>query len=388
MHWHEPVGLTPAGASRFARPPRAHDRFMAEEGLATLRATFVPSLPAVPRSLWRRLGGQGVFIQLHGTEGALGCSVSEIPAGAALSVEKHLCEEILLVLEGRGTTELWLDGDAERVVFEWQPGSLFTIPPNAQHRLINAAATPALIFSASNLPAVLNQLGDTEAVFANPFIFRNRFDDETGLAFDDIEPDPVRGLALCRTSLVPDVIGCDLPLDNRHSPGYRQMTLGMTSDAMTCSVGEHRPGRYSRAHLLPPAGVTLCLRGSGHVLLWPERLGPTPWRSGFETEVLRLNLQHHAMFAAGPGGGRWYHQVFNTGKIPLRLLVWSVPDRPAGPPGAEELDEAVVELADGGTMIPYWAEDPNLRSDYARICAETGITNRMRPDDYRAPDAA
>jgi hypothetical protein len=89
------------------------------------------------------------------------------------------------------------------------------------------------------------------------------------------------------------------------------------------------------------------------------------------------------MFAAGPGGGRWYHQIFNTGKAPLRLLSWSVPDRPQGPPGEEERDEIVVELADGGTMIPYWMEDPQLRMDYAAA----SVLNRMRPDDYQAPDA-
>lgn len=378
LHWHEPAGLSPAGVRRYARPPRAHDRFMAEEAIPVLRAAAVPSLLAVERGAWRRLGGRGAFLQLFGTEGALGCCLIEVPAGGALRAEKHLCEEVLLVLEGCGTTELWLDNDSERVVFEWQPGSLFAIPPNALHRFVNAGSGPALLLSGSNLPAVLNQLGDIDAVFANSFAFRSRFDDDTGRAFDDIEPDATSGLALCRTSLLPDALNCDLPLDNRPSPGYRQMALGMTGEGFRCGLGEHRPGRYSRGHLLAPSSVVVCLRGVGYVLLWPERAGAVP-----TSEVVRVELDRFAMFGAGPGGGRWYHQVFNTGKTPLRLLSWSVPDRPQGPPGEEERDEVVVELADGGTMIPYWMEAPQLRLDYA---AATAI-NRMRPDDYQAPNA-
>ena len=40
---------------------------------------------------------------------------------------------------------------------------------------------------------------------------------------DDIEPDPIRGLAIRRTNLIPDIVNTDLPLDNRRSPGYRRV---------------------------------------------------------------------------------------------------------------------------------------------------------------------
>ncbi len=385
VHWHEPSGLSAAGVSRYLRPAAAYDRFMADDGVPLLRASYAV-LPAVERGLWRRLGCRGAFIQMFGTEGGLGCAVMELAASSASRAEKHVFEEVVLVLEGRGTTELWLDGSSERVVFEWQAGSVFSLPMNALHRMVNATQAPALLLSGTNAPAILNMLGDVDAVFANPFVFAARFDDEAGQAFDDIEPDPVRGLAVCRTGLVPDAVGCDLPLDNRYSPGYRQMELAMTGPGFRCAVGEHRPGRYAKAHILPASTAMICLRGTGYSYVWPERLGPTPWQSGQGDSVLRMDHARHTMAGVGPGGGRWFHQIFNTGAVPLRHLAWGVPERPSGPPGEEMRDDTAIDLVDGGSVVSYPAEDPFVRAEYARVLAAAGVTNRMRADDY-APDA-
>ncbi len=383
VHWHEPAGLSAAGISRFLQPPLTYDRFMEAEGGPVIRAMSV-DLRAVPLQPWRRLAASGAYVQMFGTEGGLGCALLEIAASGDTRAEKHLFEEIVLVLEGRGTTELWLEDTDRRVVFEWQAGSLFSVPPNAVHRMVNATGTAALLLQASNAPAMLNMLGTVDAVFANPFVFANRFDDEVGLAFDDVEPHPVRGLAQCRTHLVPDIVGCDLPLDNRYSPGYRQLGLAMTGPGLDCAVGEHRPGRYAKAHILPTCSVMVGLRGRGFSYLWPQRSGPTPWADGLAETVLAVAHAPGVIMGAGPGGGRWYHQVFNTGPVPLRHLTWGVPERAGGPPGAEMCDDTAVDLADGGTMISYAREDPFVRAQYSSEVGVAGQINRMRDDDYAA----
>ena len=84
-------------------------------------------------------------------------------------------EEIFLVVEGRGTTEVWLEGETKKHVFEWQKGSMFSIPMNAMHRLVNATSGGALLLAGTTAPNVLNQLNNVEAVFNNPFHFRDRF---------------------------------------------------------------------------------------------------------------------------------------------------------------------------------------------------------------------
>ncbi len=38
------------------------------------------------------------------------------------SIPGYLYEEIYMVAEGRGTVEVWLEGDTKKHVFEWQRG--------------------------------------------------------------------------------------------------------------------------------------------------------------------------------------------------------------------------------------------------------------------------
>ena len=47
-------------------------------------------------------------------------------------------EEIFFVLKGRGATAVWYEGQP-RHTFEWQEGSVFSIPLNAWHELYNAS---------------------------------------------------------------------------------------------------------------------------------------------------------------------------------------------------------------------------------------------------------
>jgi quercetin dioxygenase-like cupin family protein len=383
VHWHEPAGPTTAGLSRFRRPRTVYDQFMADEGVPILRGPAIASLLDVPLAPWARLGGRGSYIQLFGTENAWGSYVVEVPGAGALRDEKHLYEKIFLVLDGRGTTEVWRDGDGSRHVFEWQRGSMFSIPMNAWHRLVNATAAPALLLAGTTAPGVLNLLGDVRAVFDNPFVFADPGDDPF-TPYAEIEPDPVRELAMCRTNLVPDALGCDLPLDNRFSPGYRQMELQMTGTVFHAVIGEHRPGRYGKAHLVPPGAATIFLGGAGYSHLWPEHFGSTPERDA----VLRVEHKPFGMLATGPGGGRWYQQSFGTGDRPLRHALWSgilAPGRNPGPPGEEVTDSTAIDLTLGGTAIPYFLEDPRLRTEHAAAMARAGVANRMTDADYLPP---
>jgi len=123
--------------------------------------------------------------------------VVEIPAAGALNVERHLYEKVALVVEGRGTTEVWQEGQTWRHVFEWQAGSLFTIPLNACHRLVNAANSPALLLCGTSAPNVMNLFDNTDYIFNCPYVFAERFlgAEHYFKPRDEIEPDPVRGLA-------------------------------------------------------------------------------------------------------------------------------------------------------------------------------------------------
>jgi mannose-6-phosphate isomerase-like protein (cupin superfamily) len=212
-HWHEPTGNNRAGFGEFGRPKTPYDLFMESEGIPIYRDIGVNKVQNLPLAPWKRLGGRGTYLQLHGTEGKWGCYVVEVPGAGALNAEKHLYEEVYLVVEGRGTTEVWLDKDSKRHVFEWQKGSLFSIPVNAWHRIVNASSAPALLLGGTTAPNLLNLINNVDVMFNCPYEFRERFSgaDDFYKYRDDIEPDPVRGLAMRRTNFVPDVVNCDLP---------------------------------------------------------------------------------------------------------------------------------------------------------------------------------
>src|SRR5690606_6627694 len=109
-------------------------------------------------------------------EGLWGCYLVEVPGAGALNAERHLYEEICLVIEGRGTTEIWVDGQAKPRVFEWQAGSLFAIPLNTHHRIVNSGSAPALILAGTTAPNIMNLLRNEDVIFNCPSVFTDRYD--------------------------------------------------------------------------------------------------------------------------------------------------------------------------------------------------------------------
>src|ERR1700739_4860152 len=218
-----------AGLGTFRRPQMPYDRFMESEGVPIYRGIGVRRVQDLPMGPGRGLGGRGSYIQLYGTEGLGGCYVVEIPAAGALNEERHLYEKVVFVVEGRGSTEGWQEGHRQCHAFEWRAGSLFPIPLNARHRLINAANAPALLLCGTTAPNVMNLFDNVGFIFNCPHAFSERFSgaEDYFKPRDDIEPDPVRGLAMRRTNLIADIVNCTLPLDNRRSPGHRRVEPAM-----------------------------------------------------------------------------------------------------------------------------------------------------------------
>ena len=387
-HWHEVTGETQkAGHGTFIRPPMPYDRFMMEQEIPIFRDVGISKVQNLPLKPWKRMAGKGSFIQLFGTEGIWGCYLLEIPGASATPVEKHLYEEMFLVIEGRGTTEVWIDGqEKKKYVFEWQKGSLFSIPLNMQHRIVNATSGPALVLAGTTAPNVLNLFDNPTFVFDCPFHFSDRFSgaDDYFKPKDDVEPDPVRGLAMRRTNIIADVMNCDLPLDNRRSPGFRRIEPSMTGNKFYLWIGEHQIGRYSKAHAHESGPVLICLKGKGYTHTWPSALGTRPWATGHADKVKRVDYEPVGLITAAPMDNTWFHQHFAVGTQPLRLTAWYGPKKPGlngdrGLPGEKAIDFGAIDIRDGGTAIPYDEEDPAVRRDWEASLAATGGTSRMDP---------
>jgi quercetin dioxygenase-like cupin family protein len=388
VHWHEPKAGENAGLGTFRRPQMPYDRFMEAEGVPVYRGIGVRRVQDLPLAPWRRLGGRGSYIQLFGTEGLWSSYVVEIPAAGALNEERHLYEKLVLVVEGRGSTEVWQEGQSKKHAFEWQAGSLFTIPLNARHRLINAANAPALLLCGTSAPNVMNLFDNVGFVFNCPTVFSDRFSgaEDYFKPRDDIEPDPVRGLAMRRTNLIPDIVNCELPLDNRRSPGYRRIEPAMGANRFYLFIGQYETGRYSKAHKHHSAAVLICVKGKGYSYTWPEALGPTPWKDGTGDKVLRQDYEPVGLVSAAPMSGDWFHQHFGVSKGGLRLAAWHGPNNhpalKAGRPGEQMKDVWAIDVSKGGNAIPYHQEDPAIRREFEATLAREGATSRMEPGLY------
>src|SRR6476660_2478013 len=181
-------------------------RWVRGEGLDILSAHYVRNLRSVELKPWARRGGRGVVLNHDASRTSNDCYVCEIPPGKQLAPQRQLFEEMIYILDGRGSTTVWNDAGA-KVSFEWKAGAIFAIPLNASHQHFNASGREAARFvSVTNAPAIINAFGDLEFVFGTKYDFRDRFSGEPDYFANKGEK---KGLLL-DTNFVADAI--NLPL--------------------------------------------------------------------------------------------------------------------------------------------------------------------------------
>jgi quercetin dioxygenase-like cupin family protein len=82
-----------------------------------VKAFFIQNLNQVTLGPWERKGGKGAIINLEVTGDTDDAYVCEISPGGKSSPERHVYEELVYVLDGRGATTIWQEGGA-RQTFE------------------------------------------------------------------------------------------------------------------------------------------------------------------------------------------------------------------------------------------------------------------------------
>ena len=388
MRFEEPTGEQKwAGVRRYTRLQDAYERFMEQEGVPLYRGIGARDVRELTLAPWGRMGGRGAYLQPDGTDGISGHYVVEIPARGELKPERHLYEELYLVIDGHGAAEVWREGGARKHVFEWQPGSLFSPPANAWHRLYNTTGEPALLMGATTAPHLINIFQNYKFIFDNPFEFSDRYADDEDYfkPKDQIEASADTQRAELRTNFISDVTRMYLPLDNQRSPGYRRVAPKMGGNATwnTTFLAEHASGRYSKAHAHGSGAVLICLGGRGYTYTWPTSLGTRPWEAGKSDLVRRQDYVPGGLVSAAPGGGDWFHQHFGVGKEPLRILALITSGlRPAQEAAGEEIVSRNLNIQEGGKSISYGDEDPHIRTEYEGELEKEGVEFRMPASAY------
>lgn len=378
--------LEVVGRFRWKRPPTPYESFIEEAGIPIVRGIGIYDVRSVTLAPWKRMGGQGAYIELNGTGGKTGMYVVEIPAGGTLNPEKHMYEEIFYVVEGRGTTEIWKEGNSsKKQAFEWQPASLFSPPLNTWHRLVNAASSPALLLAATNAPPIFHLFRSHKFIFDNSFVFDDRYGEGTNYfkPAERLGTSPLSGRYVNRSNLVPDTINCEVPLENQRGAGHRHFSWHLSANTFQGFLAEYPPGRYSKAHYHESGPVLLCVRGKGYSITWPIELGIRPWESGNGHLVKRQDYVPGGIVSAAPGGHNWYHAHFGTAKEPFRVIAFlgGYPRPVSGKPGDETTWN--LDQSQGGNTIEYRDEDPQIRKDYVEALRKEGAEFRMPETVYR-----
>lgn len=376
-------GADQIAGSRQVRPrPSGYQRYMAREGIPVHEGPGFHDVRELDLGRWERRGCEGAFLALDQLTHFLGLAVLRIAPGTATAPEHHLYEERYWVVEGDGATEYELPETARRQRVDWHAGALFAIPLNMTYRILNTGRRPAVLLAGSYAPRVMDMFEDLDFVFSSDHVFTDRYDGREDYFEPHLEilATPEAGRALWRTCVIPDIVGGELPLDNRRAAGYRRVELNMANGNLWGFIGEFPSGRYSKAHYHPSGAALVCVKGRGYTYHWPSSLGTTPWADGKGDQVERVDYVAGGLVAAAPGAGDWYHQHFGVGREPLRLLQF-YGGQPGGLyyrfEGRTGKKQWGGDLEEGGNQIPYEAEDPHIPAEYRRMLAAEGVTSTM-----------
>jgi quercetin dioxygenase-like cupin family protein len=341
-----------------------YDRWQETEGLDVIKGMFVEDLRNIPLKPWKRKGGLGVFINLQGTGGENDAYVCEIPPAGSLLPQKHLFEEIIFILEGRGSTTIWNETGPKQS-FEWQPGSLFSPPLNTNHQHFNAQGSKPVRYLAVTLaPLMMNTVHNTDFIFNNPFQFTDRFRGEkdyfTGKG--RLYKDPDRGSKIWETNFVHDVLTRDLIEWKERGVGGKSMFFQLSENSMAAHVSEFPVGTYKKGHRHGPGAHVTIIKGEGYTLMWEEG-----------KPIQRYDWKVGAMIVPPE---RWFHQHFNVGNEPAKYLAMHGRVSRKYRSGLKnwEVDKTLKE---GGDQIEYEDEEPMIREMFEKELVKRGVQCQM-----------
>jgi oxalate decarboxylase/phosphoglucose isomerase-like protein (cupin superfamily) len=334
-----------------------YTRWIAAEGLDILDAMYVPNLHTVELKPWPRRGGRGVYLNHDASRTSNDCYVCEIPPGKQLAPQRQLFEEMVYVLDGRGSTTVWNDA-GKKVSFEWKAGAIFAIPLNAHHQHFNGSGKdPARFVSVTNGPVIINSFGETDFIFGTARDFAGRFAGESDYFANKGEQ---KGLLL-DTNFVADAINLPLIPAKERGAGGAHIRFNMAKGSMNSHISQFPIGTYKKAHMHGPGAHVIMLSGEGFSLMWPEGEEPKryEWKEG--TMIVPPNM--------------WFHQHFNTGATPARYLAFKAEG--VAVRNAQGVPKAWISRRVGGHQIDYADESPVIRQSFSSALAKVGLAPKM-----------
>lgn len=104
-------------------------------------------------------------------------TVIEIPPGGKLAPHRHLAEEMIYIVSGKGYTEIWNSKSGKKQKYAWTEGDMLSPTLNAWHQHFNASnSTPARYISITTTPLTKNVFNNSAFLNANDFSFDDRWE--------------------------------------------------------------------------------------------------------------------------------------------------------------------------------------------------------------------
>ena len=350
--------VSDAIASKFATEKATpYTRWIADEGLDISSSLYVENLHTLELKPWARRGGQGVYLNHDASRTSNDCYVCEIPPGSELKPQRQLFEEMIYVLDGRGSTTVTNDAGA-KLSFEWKAGAIFAIPLNTLHQHFNGSGTaPARFVAVTNGPPIINAFGDTDFVFNTQHDFKNRFAGESNYFANGGEQ---KGLLL-DTNFVADAVNLPLISAKERGAGGGHIRFSMAKGSMNSHISQFPTATYKKAHAHGPGAHVIIMSGSGYSLMGPDidNLNRYEWQEG--AMIVPPNM--------------WFHQHFNTGTTPARYLAFKAEG--VSIRNAQGVPKAWISRRVGGDQVDYADESPFIRQTFAEALGKVGLTPRM-----------
>ncbi len=315
----------------------AYDNWVADQGVPTVSGSFVADAREVPVAPWEAKGAMGTILQFS-DQRVCDAYVLEIPPKGSTTVQRQLFEEIIVILEGTGSTEIW-NADGPRTSFEWSRGSVFSIPINAFHVHHNGSGRDRIRYVAlTSAPPVIEAFRDLGFIFENDHVFTERFDDQDPAFFqkpDDYLTDYYGGIL--DTNFISDIRKIRLVPREARGSGNQNMYIHLAGSTMFAHVSRFPVASFKKAHRHGPGAHIVMLDSTGYTMMWKE--GEEPVRYDWaEGSVI------------SPPAGVW-HQHYNTGTVPCRFVALHASVAFSGGIGGDveqldvnELNEEMAEL--------------------------------------------
>jgi uncharacterized RmlC-like cupin family protein len=329
-----------------------YTRWVEEQGIPVFEGFHVPDLNTLPLGYWERKGAEASFVHLTGAAQINSSYVCEIPAGGTTQPDRHLFEEIVYIVSGRGATTVSNFGGNE-TSFEWQAGSLFAIPLNTQYQHFNGSGSePARYYAVTSAPLMLNLLHNDDLIFGLDFDFTDRF----GAASDFSGAGSGYAGRVWETNFIADVGSLPLQQWGSRGKGSSNIMLELADSSLCAHVSEFPVGTYKKAHRHGAGAHVVIIAGEGYTLLWPEGepIQRVDWKPG--------------SVVAPPD--QWFHQHFNLSPEPARYLAMRWGSAKNHVFSNPEVDRSVSL---GGSQIEYEDELPEIRRTFVEELQTRGI---------------